>query len=95
MAEEPKIVEEDLVEEVDLISRLPKYMASCKPIVEVTKDLDKVKLHIKIPLLPENVPFEGEMLAKIPMLKMEDWDLGGLHKVSRACAIRKFGAATL
>ena len=50
-------------------------MARRKPMVEVTKDLDKVKSHINTPLLPENVPFEGEMFAKLPALKLEDWDL--------------------
>lgn len=50
-------------------------MAPRKPTIEVTKDLDKVKLHINTPLLPDNVSFEGEMLAKIPMLNLKDWDL--------------------
>ena len=81
MAEELEvIIKEDIVEEVDPMSWLPKYMAQRKPVVKITKDLEKVKSHINTSLLPEKLPFEGEMFAKLPMLKLEDWDLANCVK---------------
>jgi len=47
---------------------------------KVTKDPDADKFTISMPLLPEQVPFEGPWLARIPFLKMEDWDLVGYTK---------------
>ena len=80
MEEEPKIVEEDIIEDFDPISPLTKYMMPHKPTFEVKKDLDNVKLHINMPLFPKNVSFEGEMLVKIPTLKLENWDLADRKK---------------
>lgn len=33
------------------------------------------KFMVPTPLLPEEVIFKGALLAHIPILKMEDWDL--------------------
>lgn len=56
-------VEDISVDEAKLISRLPPYMLSRKLIAKVTKGPDLVKFSICTPLLPEDVPFEGELLA--------------------------------
>ena len=58
--------------EVDLILWLPKYMALRKVSVRVLKEVEKVWSYINSPFLPEDVPFEGEMFMKVPLLKMED-----------------------
>ena len=43
--------------------------------MKVTKDLDSEKFTISTPLLSEQVRFEGPQLTRIPLLKMEDWEL--------------------
>jgi len=68
------------IDEVELISRLPLYMSSRKPTAKVTKDLDSIKYKIFTPLLLEEVPIEGKLLAKAPNLCMEDWDLNDRNK---------------
>jgi len=46
----------------------------------VPKDPDNVKFIVSIPLLLESVLLEGNLLACITHLKMEDWDLGDHDK---------------
>lgn len=63
------------VDEVEQISNFPHYMMSRKLTTKVTKDLDSIKYEIFTPLLLEAMLIEGELLAKVPNLCMEDWDL--------------------
>ena len=58
------------------ISRLPPYIPPRKSTAKVTKDLDSLKFKVFTPLLLKEVPIKGELLARVPFLKMEDWDLG-------------------
>lgn len=56
------------------ISNLPPYMSSrnstaAKP----TKEPDAVKFKRFTPLLPEEVPVEGDPLSRVPQPFMEDW----------------------
>lgn len=44
--------------------------------MKVTKDSYSEKVTIATHLLLEQVPFEGLWLARIPLLKIEDWNLG-------------------
>lgn len=44
------------------------------------KDPNNAKFIVSTPLLPESVLFEGNFLACIYNLKMEDWDLGDQDK---------------
>jgi hypothetical protein len=46
----------------------------------VPKDPDEGKFLLNTPLLPENITFEGPRLARIPHLKLEDWDLGDTER---------------
>ena len=62
-------------EEVDPISKLSVYIPLHKGKLKVPKDLDVGKFLLNTPLLPENITFEGSHLARIPHLKLEDWDL--------------------
>lgn len=74
--EELGCVFEDInVEDIDPISRLPAYMPPQKSTSKVTKGPNAVKYNVFTLLLPEDIPIEGELLAWIPSLKMEDWDL--------------------
>lgn len=65
----------DAVEGV-LITQLPPYVPPRKSTIKVTKDLDWTKYKVFMPLLPKEVPMEGDLLAQILFLKMEDTDLG-------------------
>jgi len=58
------------------ITRLPPYIPPRKSMAKVNKDPNLAKFQISTLLLPENIPFEGNLLAQIPYLNMEDWDLG-------------------
>jgi len=59
-------------EEVEPITRFPKYIPPRKPMMKVPKDLDAMKFMVSTLLLPESVLFEGPLLGQIPNLKMED-----------------------
>lgn len=72
--------EDTNVEGAKPISQLPPYMPLWKPTSKVTRDLDSIKFKVFTPLLHEEVPSEGELLAQVPYLKMEDWDLGDHDK---------------
>jgi len=64
-----------IIDEVEPISRLPLYLPPRKPMSKVKKDLNPIKYEVfTLPLL-EDVPIEGELLAWVLQLKMEDWDL--------------------
>lgn len=63
------------VDEEEPISQLPLYMSPRKLTTKVTKDPDGVRFSICTPFPPKYVPFEGEFLALVPQLHMEDWDL--------------------
>lgn len=56
---------------------------------KVPKDPNSAKLMVSTPLLPESVFFEGNLLAQIPYLKMEYWDLGDLERFPKL-APRKY-----
>jgi len=55
-------------------------MTPRKSMVKVPKDPDSMKFMVSMPLLLENVLFEGQLLNQIPILKVEDWDLGDHEK---------------
>jgi len=63
-------------EEADPITHPPPYIPPRKATAKAPKDLDSVKFMVSTPLLLENVLFEGNLLAHIPNMKMEDWDMG-------------------
>ena len=58
---------------------LPAYMPPIKLGAKPVKPKEG-KFSTYTPLLPEEVPFEGEVLGKIPQLKMEDWDFNERSK---------------
>lgn len=62
----------DTEEEVP-VTRLPPYVLLRKSIAKVMKDPYSVKYKDFTPFLPEDVPVKGD---QVPILKMEDWDLG-------------------
>lgn len=63
-------------QEVELMTRLSKYIPPHKGTTKVPKDSDNVKFMISTPLLLKKVVFEGVFLGHILMLKLEDWDVG-------------------
>ena len=67
---------------MDPITRLPKYVPSCKPKSKVPKDIDEIKNPLQTPLLPNEITFDGPRLAQVPMLELEDWDLADHEKFS-------------
>jgi len=73
--EEGQIMEDIVAEDTKPITKLPRYIPLRKGKAKITKDPDSEKFTISTPLLPEHVPFEGPRHARIPLLKMEDWDL--------------------
>lgn len=69
------VIEELDYEEVEPITRLPKYIPSWKGKANIPRDSDSRKFMVSTSLLPEKIPFEGTLLGCIPTLKMEDRDL--------------------
>lgn len=67
-------VEDIDAEGVEAILKFLEYIPLCKGKVKASKDLDAEKFSIHTPLLPKNITFEGPCLARVPILKMEDWD---------------------
>jgi len=65
-------IEEIDAEEAKLITHLPPYIPLRKSMDKVPRDPDSAKFMVSTPLLPKNMPFEGNLLARIPYLKMED-----------------------
>lgn len=56
-------IEEIDADEAMSITHLPLYVPLRKSMGKVTKDLDSMKLKVSTPLLLENIPFEGNLLA--------------------------------
>jgi len=50
------------------------YIPPQKATAKVPKYLDNMKFMVSTPLLLKCVLFEGNLLARILNLKMEDWD---------------------
>lgn len=57
------------------ITRLQEYVPSRKPKTKVQKDIDESKTPLQTPLLPDEIFFNGRCLARVILLKLEDWDL--------------------
>lgn len=67
---------EDISEkETEPISWLLLYMPLQKPTSKVAKDPDSIKFKVFAPLLLEEVPIKGDLLARVPQLCMEYLDL--------------------
>jgi len=60
--------------------RLPKYIPPWKGNAKLTNDPNIKKFIVSMPLFPEHAPFEVPRLMRIPLLKMEDWDITGHTK---------------
>lgn len=71
------------------ISLLLYHIPPWKWKAKFMKDPDYGKFTVLTPLLPEHVEFEGTVLARIPVLEMEDWDLVD-HKRFLHLATRKY-----
>lgn len=67
-------IEDINVEGMETISWLSLYIPPRKPIAKVTKDPDSLKFKVFMPLLPTKAPIVGDLLARVPFLKMEEWD---------------------
>lgn len=72
-------VEEVETHGADPITRLLEYIPLCNPKTKVSKDIDKSKTPLQTPLLPNEIFFDGLHLARVLLLKLEDWDLAN-HK---------------
>ena len=75
-------VEEVEVEGYDPITKLLEYIPLCKGKTKVPKDIEESKVALHIPLLSENIVFEGPCLGQVPLLKLEDWDIVDHEKFS-------------
>jgi len=73
-------VEDVEVEGSNPITKFPKYAPLCKDKTKVSKYTDKSKLALHIPLLLDKIVFEGPCLGRVPLLKLEDWDLADTKK---------------
>lgn len=73
-------VEDVEVEGSDPITKFPEYVPPCKGKTKVPKDTDERKIALHIPLLLDEIVFEGLHLALVPLLKLEDWDLADTKK---------------
>jgi len=47
----------------------------------VAKDPNTIKFKVFTSLLLEEVPIEGELFARVPQIRMEDWDLNDREKL--------------
>ncbi|CAA3018923.1 Hypothetical predicted protein [Olea europaea subsp. europaea] len=68
-------VEEVEARGADPIMRFPEHVPTCKPMSKVPKDIDESKTPLQTPLLLEEIVFDDPHLARVPILKLEDWDL--------------------
>ena len=59
-------------EGIELMMRLLEYISLWKGKAKVSKDPKSERFVLSMPLLPEQVPFEGLWLTWIPLLKIED-----------------------
>jgi len=68
-------VEEVEAQGADPITQLSKYVPPCKPKSKVPKDIDESKTPLQTPLLLDEIAFDGSCLARVLVLKLENWDL--------------------
>lgn len=68
------------IEGTEPISRLLPYIPPRKPTTKVTKNPNSLKFKVFTPLLMEEVPIEGDLMAWLAFLKMENLDLGNHDK---------------
>lgn len=73
-------IENISTKDVESISWLSPYIPPRKSTAKVTKHPNSLKFKVFTPLLPEEVFIKDELLASVPFLKMEDWDLGDYAK---------------
>lgn len=80
---------EDLGEEEDVevkgsdpITKLSEYVPPHKGKTKVLKDIDESKVTLHMPLLPDEIVFEGPLLGQVLLLKLEYWDLANTEKFS-------------
>lgn len=78
--EEYQGIEEVDAEGIEPLSMLLEYIPPWKGKTKVTKDPDSGKFGISTPLLSRQVTFEGPKLSRIPLLKLEDWDIANQDK---------------
>jgi len=71
-------MEEVEIEGLDPISKLLEYIPPCRGKTKVPKDIDESKVTLYTPLLPNKIVFEGLHLGRVPLLKLEDWDLADM-----------------
>jgi len=62
------------------ITKLPEYVPPGKGKTKVSKDIDESKVTLHIPLLLDEISFEGPYLGQVPLLKLEYWDLADTEK---------------
>lgn len=63
-------VEEVEVKGSDPITKLPEYIPLCKGKTKVPKDINASKVTLHIPLLPDEIVFEGLRLGRVLLLKL-------------------------
>lgn len=63
------------VEGTDPITKFLEYVPPCRGKAKVHKDIDESKFTLYTSLLVEQIVFKGPCLRRIPMLKLEEWDL--------------------
>ena len=57
----------------DPVNKMPKYIPQCKGNTKESKDIDESKVSLHIPLMSNQIVFEGPCLGWVPLLKLEDW----------------------
>ena len=73
-------VEEVEAQGANRIAQLPKYVPPLKGKAKVLKDIDERKTPLQTPLFSYEIVLEGPCLARVPLLKLEDWDLDNHEK---------------
>ena len=73
-------VEEVETQGVDPITRLLEYVPLCEPKTKVSRDINESKTPLQTPLLLAKIVFDRLCLARVPLLKLEDWDLADNEK---------------
>lgn len=68
-------VEEVEAQRANPITRLLEYIPLHKGKTKAPKDIDESKVPLQTPLLPDEIIFEELHLGRVPLLKLEDWDL--------------------
>lgn len=73
-------VDEVEAQGADPITWLPKNVPPRKPNIKIPKDIDESKNPLQTPLLLDKIIFDSSHLARMPLLKLEDWDLADHEK---------------